>query len=154
MHLIFIYLDYTILRMMFNTNTSWKRMQLAHGQPKSAWQKTASQWEWSTQGDTHPSLIACFFSWSSSFQGNLKSVPSLGRVLCSMGKRVAGQKGEGKTGLTKPGSRRTGLVRFFCAFCSWCKNVHRLDFKGGGVVLGCVESPPSIKSRLQRGFVG
>ena len=49
--------------------------------------------------------------------------------------------GRRKTGLTKTGFKRTGLVRFFCAFCSWCKNVHRLGFKGGGVVLGCVESP-------------
>lgn len=61
---------------------------------------------------------------------------------------------ENKPGLTKTGFGEPVWFGFFGAIFLWCKNGYNLNFKGGGVVLGCVESPPSIKTRFRHGFVG
>ena len=62
--------------------------------------------------------------------------------------------GRRKTGLTKTGFKRTGLVRFFCAFYSWCKNVHRLVFKGGGGSFRMCRIPPLNKNKVSTWFCG
>ena len=62
--------------------------------------------------------------------------------------------GENKPGLTKTGFGEPVWFGFFGAIFLWCKNGYNLNFKGGGVVLGCVESPPLIKTRFRHGFVG
>ena len=66
---------------------------------------------------------------------------------------VAGHREKKEPVLTKP-----VFVNRFDRFF-WCnffvvQNGDNLNFKGGGVTLGCVESPPSIKLRSRHGFVG
>ena len=38
----------------------------------------------------------------------------------------------------------------FDGFCFASKNIHGLDFEGGGVTLGCVESPPLNKIKVSK----
>ena len=83
-------------------------------------------------GDTNLSFIGCFFSRFSSFQGNLKSVPSLGSVVFNLQERMADHMEGEEFGSIEPGSRRTGSSRFLVHFIFVAKMVMAWILKVGG----------------------